>query len=66
LLVNARKLSLTEGEVEDPEIFQSVEFSLDEAALALISASPRWNPASRDGVHVKSYKIQPLAYFFRP
>jgi len=52
----------TEGNVTDPEIFRSVEWSLDEEALRIIKKAKRWTPAVQKGKVVKSYKMQPI-YF---
>lgn len=52
----------TEGKIEDPAIYQSVEFSLDEEALRIIRNSKKWIPANQNGKKVKSYKRQPI-YF---
>jgi protein TonB len=52
----------TEGRVDDPKIFRSVEYSIDEAALELIKKSPKWNPATQYGKLVRSYKKQPVIY----
>lgn len=50
------------GKVQEPFIKKSVEYSLDEEALRIIRKSPAWNPASKDGEKVKSYKMQPLTF----
>ncbi|MBE7170849.1 MAG: energy transducer TonB [Williamsia sp.] len=51
-----------EGAILDPEIITSVEYSLDEEALRIMSISPKWNPAFQFGKHVKSYKRQPVIF----
>ena len=52
----------TEGTVIDPEIVQSIEFSLDEEAMRMIKGSPKWKPAFQNGKKVKSYKKQPITF----
>ena len=51
-----------EGKILDPEIIQSVEFSLDQEALRIIKQSPAWVPAFQNGKKVKSYKKQPITF----
>ena len=50
------------GKVEEPEIFKSAEYSLDEEALRIIQRSPAWLPASKDGKLLKSWKLQPVIF----
>lgn len=52
----------TEGKIQDPRIFKSVEFSLDEEALRIIQKSTQWIPAVQNGKKVKSYKRQPIIF----
>jgi protein TonB len=52
----------TDGSILEPEINKSVEFSLDEEALRIITKSINWAPASKNGRNVKSYKIQPIRF----
>lgn len=52
----------TEGKVTDPEIIQSVEFSIDDEALRMLYKSPKWKAAFQNGKKVKSYKRQPLTF----
>jgi len=52
----------TNGNVIEPRIAKSVEFSLDEEALRLIRRSPKWIPAEQKGRKVKSYKLQPVVF----
>jgi TonB family protein len=52
----------TEGNIEDPMIWESIEYSLDEEALHIISESLQWIPAIQFGKKVKSYKRQPIAF----
>ena len=51
-----------EGNITDPYIQKSLEYSLDQESLRLILQSGKWDPATRDGIPVISYKIQPLNY----
>ncbi len=51
-----------EGNVSDPYIQKSVEYSLDQETIRIIKNSGRWDPAQTDGVPVNSYKIQPLNF----
>ena len=51
-----------QGEVNEPWVFKSVCYSIDEEAMRLIVKSPRWEPATKDGERVKSYKIQPIIF----
>jgi len=50
------------GDVIDPYLSRSVEYSIDEEALRIIRISGKWEPAFQNGHIVKSYKSQPL-YF---
>jgi len=43
-------------------IDQSVEYSLDQAAVHLLFISPPWKPAEQNGRKVKSYKRQPINF----
>lgn len=52
----------TEGNVEQIDLYQSVEYTLDDEAQRLILKSPRWTPAMQDGKKVKSYKRQPVIF----
>jgi len=51
-----------DGNIADPYIRKSVEYSLDQESLRLIIQSGKWDPATKDGIPVNSYKIQPLNY----
>lgn len=55
-------LVTTDGEAIDPEVFKSVEFSLDEEAMRLISKSAKWTPGRKHGTVVKTYKKQPFIF----
>jgi len=52
----------TAGNIEDPYIKKSVEYSLDQEALRIIIGSGIWTPATKDTVPKKSYKVQPLNF----
>lgn len=52
----------TDGTTSDFRILKSVEYSLDEEAIRLIAASPKWRPAHQDGKLVKAYRRQPLTF----
>jgi protein TonB len=51
-----------EGNITDPYIQKSIEYSLDQESLRIINQSGKWDPATKDGMPVNSYKIQPLNY----
>jgi protein TonB len=51
-----------EGNITDPYIQKSVEYSLDQETLRIIMQSGKWDPATKDGNPVNSYKVQPLNY----
>ncbi|HEX3080492.1 MAG TPA: TonB family protein, partial [Puia sp.] len=50
------------GNVVDPYISLSVEYSLDEEALRIIKESGKWDPAFQNAHNVKSYKRQPINF----
>lgn len=52
----------TDGTISDVNILRSIEYSLDEEAIRLIRASPKWRPARQDGKLVKAYRRQPLTF----
>jgi protein TonB len=51
-----------DGSVEDIFVLKSVEYSLDQAALKLIYDSGKWVPSTKNGIALKSYKIQPVNF----
>jgi periplasmic protein TonB len=51
-----------DGNITDPYVRKSVEYSLDQESLRLIIQSGKWDPATKEAVPVNSYKIQPLNY----
>jgi protein TonB len=50
------------GNVIDPYIARSLEYSLDKEAMRIIMGSGGWLAASRNGQNVKSYKTQPINF----
>jgi periplasmic protein TonB len=60
--VQIRFIVDTMGVVQDPYIFKSLEYSLDQEALRVIGISGTWDPATKDGEKVKSYKSQPFNF----
>jgi TonB family protein len=52
----------SKGEVTEVEVTKSVDPSLDKEAMRLIRASPKWTPASWDGIKVAQYKAQPVIF----
>jgi len=51
-----------DGELRDPRIVKSVEYSVDQEAIRMIKESPRWEPAIQDGKNVKAYRLQPITF----
>jgi protein TonB len=51
-----------QGEVLEPYVGKSVEYSLDEESLRIVRGSGKWTPAVQFGKVVKSYKIQPIDF----
>jgi len=51
-----------EGNITDPYIQKSVEYSLDQESLRLLGQSGKWDPATKDGVPVTSSKIETVDY----
>lgn len=51
-----------EGNIMDPYIQKSIEYSLDQESLRIIIQSGKWDPATKNGIPVNSYKVQPLNY----
>jgi len=60
--VSVRFVVDKEGNVIDPYISASVEYSLDEESLRIINSSGKWEPAFQNGHNVKSYKMQPINF----
>jgi periplasmic protein TonB len=53
------------GNVINPFIYGSVEYSLDEEAIRVIKNSGKWVPSFQNGHNVKAYKSQPLNFKFQ-
>ena len=51
-----------DGVISDLYIQKSVEYSLDQESLRIIIKSGKWDPATKDGIPVDSYKVQPLNF----
>ena len=51
-----------DGNITDPYIQKSVEYSLDQESLRIIIQSGKWDPATKNGIPVNSFKTQPLNY----
>ena len=51
-----------DGNIADPYIRKSVEYSLDQESLRLVIQSGKWDPALKDAIPVDSYKVQPLNF----
>jgi protein TonB len=51
-----------EGNISDPFITKSVEWSLDDESMTIIKASGQWTPGMKDGKIAKTYKLQPVVY----
>jgi len=60
--VRIRFMVDTEGNVRDPFLEKSVEYSLDQASLELIVKSGKWVPGMKKGIPVMTYKVQPVNY----
>lgn len=50
------------GEVTDPQIIRSVHPSIDQEAIRVVKAMPRWNPGKQDGKPVKVRYTLPIAF----
>lgn len=51
-----------DGKILEPYIRRSAAYLLDEEALRLIRDSPRWHPASKDGMAVQAHKLQSITF----
>ncbi|HVU84507.1 MAG TPA: TonB family protein [Puia sp.] len=51
-----------EGNVVDPVISKSVEYSLDRESLRMIRLSGKWEPGLEHGKIAKTFKIQPIRF----
>lgn len=52
----------TDGSIAEISLLKSVEFSIDEESIRLISKAPKWQPAMQDGRTVKAWRKQPLTF----
>jgi protein TonB len=52
----------TDGKIENPVIYKSVELSVDDESLRVLNATPAWIPAEKNGKKVKSFMVQPLSF----
>jgi protein TonB len=53
-----------DGKVKDTHLTKSVEFSFDEEVVRVVSSASDWTPASKNGKHVKAYRLQPFTLSF--
>jgi protein TonB len=51
-----------DGRVGDAFVDRSVEYSLDAETIRIIKKSGKWNPATRNGQPLNSFKRQPITY----
>ncbi|GAO42642.1 energy transducer TonB [Flavihumibacter petaseus] len=51
-----------EGNVTEPFIWKSVEYTIDAESVRIIRKSGKWKPAIQNGRTVKSYKVQPITF----
>ncbi len=51
-----------QGKIDEAYIGKSAEYILDESALEIIRASPKWNPAFQNGRNVNAYRRQPFNF----
>jgi protein TonB len=51
-----------DGSVEDPFIWRSADYYLDNEAMRMVIKSPAWVPAQQFGKKVRSYKLQPVVF----
>jgi periplasmic protein TonB len=51
-----------EGNIRDPFILKSQEYSLDQESFRLIKKSGKWEPALRNGIPVNSYQLKYLNF----
>jgi TonB family protein len=52
----------TDGNVVDPFIQKSVEYSVDQESIRVIKNSGKWIPSMLDGVNKNSCKVIPVNY----
>jgi len=58
--VNIRFIVNEEGKQSDIYVAKSVEFAFDEEALRVVALLNNWVPASKKGIKVNAYRIQPI------
>jgi periplasmic protein TonB len=51
-----------DGRVKNASIGKSVEYSIDKESLRMIKISGKWSPGFKNGLPVKTYKLQPITY----
>jgi TonB family protein len=51
-----------DGNITDPFFLKSLEYSLDQETLRIIVQSGKWDPATKNGIPVNSFKMLPLNY----
>jgi protein TonB len=51
-----------EGNLKDPYIQKSLEYSLDQETIRIFKNSGLWVPGEQNGVRIKTYKLMPLIY----
>jgi protein TonB len=51
-----------DGTISDVKIVQGVYRELDQEAMRVVSAMPRWTPGRRDGEVVKTYFVLPITF----
>lgn len=55
-----------DGSISDPTVLRSVEPSLDQEAVRVVSAMPKWKAAENNGQKVASYYNLPIAFKLTP
>lgn len=53
-----------DGNVQQPEIVESVDSMLDNEALRVVNAMPKWTPGKTNGKAVKVYFTLPVTFKF--
>lgn len=52
----------TDGNIKDPYIQKSVEYSIDQAAIELINKSGKWIPGTLNGMNINTDQTQPVNF----
>jgi protein TonB len=52
----------TSGKIASPHVIKSVEYSLDQEALRIVTEAPAWTPAMKDGQKTRAYLRQPVTF----